>query len=264
MTYTETDMQGWIGRDLVDDSGDKIGEIAALYYDDQTGQPTWCTVKTGWFGRNVSFVPLAGTTSSGEALISTYSKDKVKDAPNIDPDKHLSPEEERTLYEYYGFEFGDNEQGTDFEQSSGRLGTDTGRDTSGPETDSAMTRSEEELDVARTTRQAGTARMRKWVETEHEAVTVPKSREEVRVEREPVTEANIDKAMDGPRSPRKSTRCRSLRKRSSRRSRPFPRRGFASTRRSSRRTNGSKATCARSASTSTPTPVASSDPRCVR
>jgi len=199
MTYTETDMQGWIGRDLVDQSGDRIGEIAALYYDDQTGQPSWCTVKTGWFGRNVSFVPLAGTTSGDDALVSTYTKDKVKDAPSIDPDKHLSPDEERMLYEYYGFEFGDRNQGTgEFGTDAGQLGTDTGQDTSGPETDVAMTRSEEELDVARTSRQAGTARLRKWVETEHESVTVPRSREEVRVEREPVTDANIDQAMDGP------------------------------------------------------------------
>ena len=61
-----------------------------------------------------------------------------------------------------------------------------------------MTRSEEELRVGKTSREAGRARLRKWVETERVAQTVPVAHEEVRVEREPITEANIDEATAGP------------------------------------------------------------------
>ena len=72
------------------------------------------------------------------------------------------------------------------------------RDTSGPTTDQAMTRSEEELQVGTQTREAGRARLRKYVTTETQTVTVPVSREEVRVEREPITDANLDDATSGP------------------------------------------------------------------
>jgi uncharacterized protein (TIGR02271 family) len=64
--------------------------------------------------------------------------------------------------------------------------------------DEAMTRSEEQLNVGTTTEQTGRARLRKYVVTENVQRSVPVSREEVRVEREPVTEANRDAAMAGP------------------------------------------------------------------
>jgi len=195
MTTTDSqDLRGWIGRDLVDEQGNKVGKIADLYYDDQSGQPEFCTVKTGLFGMNVSFVPLAGLRSEGDALVSPWDKSKVKDAPNIDQDRHLSQDEERQLWSYYGMSYDTartSERGSDGEM-------DAGRDTSGRNTDDAMTRSEEELPVKKPTQQAGTVRLRKWVETEHEARTVPVTREEVRVEREPITDANVDQAMDGP------------------------------------------------------------------
>jgi uncharacterized protein (TIGR02271 family) len=61
-----------------------------------------------------------------------------------------------------------------------------------------MTRSEEELRVGTTEREAGRARLRKYVVTENETRTVPVKREEVRIEREPITDANVGDAMDGP------------------------------------------------------------------
>ena len=73
-----------------------------------------------------------------------------------------------------------------------------GRDTSGPTTDEAMTRSEEQLRVGTETREAGRARLRKHVVTEHQQVTVPVTHEEVTLEREPITEANRGEAYDGP------------------------------------------------------------------
>ena len=72
-----------------------------------------------------------------------------------------------------------------------------GDDVSGPETDNAMTRSEEKLSVGTQEREAGRARLRKYVVTEQVEQTVPVRREEVRLEREPITDANADAAMKG-------------------------------------------------------------------
>ncbi len=61
-----------------------------------------------------------------------------------------------------------------------------------------MTRSEEELSVGTRRRETGRARLRKYVESENVEQTVPVQREEVRVEREPITDANRDAALAGP------------------------------------------------------------------
>src|SRR5215213_2377713 len=61
-----------------------------------------------------------------------------------------------------------------------------------------MTLSEERLNVDTQQVEAGRARLRKYVVTENVTQTVPVSHEEVRVEREPITDANVGSAMDGP------------------------------------------------------------------
>lgn len=89
------------GGNVVGSDGGKIGPIGQLYADDDTGEPTWVTVKTGLFGTSQSFVPVEGAHSQGDDLVVPYSKDHVKDAPRVDVDGHLTPEEEDRLYSYY-------------------------------------------------------------------------------------------------------------------------------------------------------------------
>ncbi len=69
-----------------------------------------------------------------------------------------------------------------------------------------MTRSEEQLTVGTERRETGKARLRRYVVTENVTQTVPVSREEVRVEREPITDANRGQAMAVGDIPRRSTR----------------------------------------------------------
>jgi uncharacterized protein (TIGR02271 family) len=143
----------------------------------------------------VCFVPLGDARADGEdRVVLAFSKDQVKEAPHVDDDGELSDDEERALYEHYGREWGDFDRDRFDREQDGP----TGRDTSGPTTDEAMTRSEEELRVSTQRREAGRARLRKVVVTEEQTVVVPVQREEVRIEREPITDANRGDALDGP------------------------------------------------------------------
>jgi uncharacterized protein (TIGR02271 family) len=188
-----------IGQDVYDESGEKIGSAAEVYLDDETGQPEWVTVRTGLFGTRESFVPIRDADLTDDGVRVPVSKDRVKDAPKIDTDGHLSPQEEQELYRYYGLGNGTAQTTT---QTTTGTGTDTraavGHDTSGPTTDDAMTLSEERLDVGTRSEEVGRARLRKYVVTENVTTTVPVSHEEVRIEREPITDANVGNAMDGP------------------------------------------------------------------
>jgi len=200
-------LQQVIGNDAIGPDGSKIGTIGQVYLDNATGQPEWATVKTGLFGSNESFVPLSQAEVSGDGVRLPYDKDRVKGAPNIASDRELSETEEQELYTYYGL--GTYESGTTGTTDTGyETGTTTGLadtdretvgyDTSGPTTDDAMTRSEERVRAGTEKVEAGRARLRKYVVTEQQQVTVPVTREEVRVEREPITEGNYDSAMSGP------------------------------------------------------------------
>ncbi|MFC9353452.1 DUF2382 domain-containing protein [Arthrobacter sp. NPDC057013] len=175
--------------------GDKIGSVGQVYADDADGQPTWVTVKTGLFGTSESFVPLQGARLEGDDVVVPYTKDQVKDAPRVDTDGHLEPSEEDRLFGHYGLDGHRNytETGT-----RGDAAGTVGRDTSGPTTDGAMTRSEERLNVGTERQAAGRARLRKYVITENVTKTVPVQREEVRIEREPITDANRGAALSGP------------------------------------------------------------------
>jgi uncharacterized protein (TIGR02271 family) len=189
-------VRAWEGRTLVDRDGTPIGSINTIYLDDRTGQPEWALVNTGLFGNRSSLVPLAQAAQSDENVRVPYDKRLIKDAPRVDPDQHLSEAEERQLWHHYGFDYdtADRRAATDVASSPGRAG----RDAPGPTTEDAMTRSEEELRVDTTQRERGRVRLRKYVTTETQQVTVPVSREEVRVEREPITDANLDAATSGP------------------------------------------------------------------
>ena len=224
MSITTDQIQGIVGSsgNVVSTAGEKIGSIGQVYVDDTSGQPAWVTVKTGLFGTSQSFVPLEGASISGDDIQVGYDKNKVKDAPRIDDDGKLSPEEEQTLYSYYGVGGADYSTTTDTDRTTtgdadyattGTTGdadytstdrTDVsdratvGHDTSGPNTDDAMTLSEERANVGTQTTEAGRARLRKYVVTEQVSQTVPVSHEEVRLEREPITDANVGDATSGP------------------------------------------------------------------
>ena len=177
---TQQDVHTWRGRTVYDRDGDKLGTV--------------------------------------DDLRVAHEKSLVKDAPSIDPDGELSTEEERRLYEHYGRSDYDD-WGPDSEDRTeaslgrdARAGDDDGDrvervgdrdvadagDTRGRADEGAMTRSEEELSVGTRRHETGRARLRKYVETDNVEHTVPVRREEVRVEREPITDANRDAALAGP------------------------------------------------------------------
>jgi uncharacterized protein (TIGR02271 family) len=189
----------WIGADVVDRHGDKVGTLDTIYMDRATGQPEWLAVSTGLFGRKSTFVPLAGVTADGSDLVVPYEKARIKDAPNVEPDGALSDAEEAELYRYYERDdyqaWGDDDRDA---QDWSQYDAGSGHDVSGPETDSAMTRSEEEVAVGTREVEAGRVRLRKYVVTEDVTTTVPVRKEKLRIEREPITDANVGAALDGP------------------------------------------------------------------
>ncbi|MGV9365819.1 DUF2382 domain-containing protein [Amycolatopsis sp. NPDC003731] len=173
---------------VVDPDGNKLGKVGNVYLADATHQPEWITVKTGLFGTKESFVPLSGAHTDKDGVHVRVDKDSVSDAPRIDADGHLSPEESTQLYQHYGLPVPrmSPDGRMDRTDRSGRTGR--GQDAMVRKRDDrAMTRSEERLDIGTEQVETGHVRLRKYVVTEEQQVTVPVRHEEVRIEREPVT-----------------------------------------------------------------------------
>ena len=199
MSIDQNNINDVIGSAVYGSDGEKIGDVGQVYLDDETGQPEWVTVRTGLFGTKESFVPVTQGSFSGEGLTVPYDKNTVKDAPRVDADQgHLSQSEEADLYRHYGLEYSERRSTSGLPDTNRQDADAVGHDTSGPETDDAMTRSEEQLSVGTQTQEAGRAKLRKHVVTEEQTVKVPVTREEVTLEREPITGENVDRATSGP------------------------------------------------------------------
>ena len=171
---------------VVGNDGSEIGRVGQVYTDNDTGQPSWVTVKTGWFGSNESFVPLSSATVAGDTIRVPFDKDMIKGAPNNDAGAPLSEADEQGLYSYYGLASTSGRVAdttpTDATSNDDQIPAQAGNVGSGE----YLTRSEEQLQVGTEKVQTGRARLRKIVVTEQQNVTVPVSREEVRVVREPI------------------------------------------------------------------------------
>ena len=184
-----TDILDWRGANVLSEGGEKIGTLEEVYLDHETEEPEFALVNTGLLGARKSFVPVADASRDADGLRVPYDKDTVKNAPSVAADGDISQAEEEELYRYYGKAYSPNGDGE----------TETvGRDISGPTTDDAMTRSEEELQVGKTSAERGRVRLKKFVVTENATETVPLRHEEAHIEREPITDANIGAANAGP------------------------------------------------------------------
>ena len=186
-----------------DVNGDKVGGVQDVYVNDTTGQPDFVSVSHGLFGGGDSIVPLRGHTLENGDLHLALAKDRIEDAPDLDENGHLTNADQEAFYRHYGLE--GVEERTKYETGAAAgaagAGAAAGERTDVADRDRAaaaeqrdangeIIRSEEQLNVDKERVESGQVRLRKYVVHETETVEVPVEREEVRVTREPISEAD--------------------------------------------------------------------------
>ena len=75
------DVTEWRGKILLDRDGERIGKLQDVYVDVETDEPQFGTVKEGFIGRHLTFVPLAGTQVGPDSLQVAVTKDQVAPRP---------------------------------------------------------------------------------------------------------------------------------------------------------------------------------------
>jgi hypothetical protein len=103
LAVTHRDLAEWRGRDLNDANGERIGRLEDVYFDIDTDEPQFGTVKQGGlFGRHLTFVPLIGAAVGPDNLQVATTVEQVKSAPNIALEgDQLTAEDESALYHHY-------------------------------------------------------------------------------------------------------------------------------------------------------------------
>lgn len=106
-----SDVQGLSGHHVLDNSGQKVGKVADVLFDEATSKPRWVLVDMGRLVHHKTAVPLheAYLSSEGDLVVS-FPKDEVKRAPRIDANTVLSHVEERHLMEHYRLNSGPSNQ----------------------------------------------------------------------------------------------------------------------------------------------------------
>jgi PRC-barrel domain len=90
----------WRGSELIDRNGERIGKLEHVYFDVETEEPQFGTVKEGLFGRHLALIPLAGATIGPDRLHVPVSKEQIRLAPKLELDD-LSQAGESRLYHHY-------------------------------------------------------------------------------------------------------------------------------------------------------------------
>jgi hypothetical protein len=86
----------------VDPDGEKIGKLEDVYVDVENDVPQFATVKEGFIGRHLTFVPLGGIKVGPDNLQVAVYKSQVEAAPNIElQGEELSQADESALYHHY-------------------------------------------------------------------------------------------------------------------------------------------------------------------
>lgn len=92
----------WHGKMLVDLDGENIGKLQDVYVDVETDEPQFGTVKEGFVGRHLTFVPLGGIQIGPDDLQVQVTKERVRSAPDIAiHGEELSQADESKLYHHF-------------------------------------------------------------------------------------------------------------------------------------------------------------------
>jgi hypothetical protein len=108
-------IEEWLGQEVLDSGGERIGKLEDVYYSSQSGEPVLVSVKRGLLGRRVSVAPLAGASVGRDHVRLAYTQAQIEDAgAQIDAEDTLDEQSTAQLGTAYGIDLA----GQGFESAS--------------------------------------------------------------------------------------------------------------------------------------------------
>lgn len=97
------DVESWVGAEVVDHEGQKLGKLSELYVDRDRNTAAYGAVATGLLGRKHHLVSLVGATFGRDHVRVGFGKDLVDAAPEVG-DEGLTAREVGVLDLHYGLD----------------------------------------------------------------------------------------------------------------------------------------------------------------
>jgi hypothetical protein len=98
------EVRDWHELDVVSADGRSIGKLIDVYVNNETGEPEFVLVASGFLHNRLHLAPAEGATRSDDVVALGVTKEAVDKAPHIAADGDLTTDEERRLYEHYGID----------------------------------------------------------------------------------------------------------------------------------------------------------------
>jgi hypothetical protein len=93
---------GWIGFDVDEVGGSRIGRVHWVFADAASGEPAWLIVALGRRGAKKVAVPLRECAGATGRVWTAQGRDALRDAPAVDPTRPLLREHEAAICAHYG------------------------------------------------------------------------------------------------------------------------------------------------------------------
>lgn len=109
---TLDEAMGWVGFDVDEVGGTRVGRIHSVFVDAGSGEPAWLVVELGGRGgrgilrrrratKRVA-VPVRDCAGAGRRVWTAHERDALRGSPAVDPERPLLREHELTICSHYG------------------------------------------------------------------------------------------------------------------------------------------------------------------
>lgn len=180
------DPADWIGRPIADIDGAPYGTLEELFVGRRSGEPEFAFVAVA--GKRVA-VPLVNARREDDVVVLPLDPDRVRSAPAVQREvSSIPPEAGERVLEFFGLAgFPPAPEGPAAAAASVAPTTPMPPVAEEADDEVEVTVSEEELVVDKASRATERVRVRKEIVEEEVTVTVTLRREELRIEREPIS-----------------------------------------------------------------------------
>jgi hypothetical protein len=90
----------WVGHKLDDIAGTTTGRVEGVFVDTITGEPAWLLIRIGLLGRR-SVVPFEMAAGGSEHVWVPFTREAIRNAPEVDPAVGLDPLAEAEICAHY-------------------------------------------------------------------------------------------------------------------------------------------------------------------
>jgi sporulation protein YlmC with PRC-barrel domain len=82
---------------------EKIGTVENVFFDLERNEPRWLALSGGFLSTKSTVVPLHEATFEQDRVVVPFTKEQIRNAPDVTPDA-ISQHLEQKLFTYYGLE----------------------------------------------------------------------------------------------------------------------------------------------------------------